>query len=229
MLFRSAQMPRRPGEALFSGDHPKIAQMMIIQKRHAANIGVSKKLTIFFVFSIHASPSRHAIGFGVMKNSSSKWNVSQAAKPALWQPNTGFCVVGNEGRLRIALDSVSLTNAKTETAPTHWLLPLNSIDAVRLSEHLPGEVLWASPLPPRNLAGDLAGDFRGAWWDGVEARLRLNDEVEAYSFPSRSAEIGFAKALANIVARRWEGMSPLQVQEELIFSEPKQNRQLAFA
>ena len=149
---------------------------------------------------------------------STSWNekdetdASAAALPA----GDGRTIAGQAGNLRIAFQPLSLGVPFHTTTPTHWLLPLNDVEMVRLSANLPGELLWLSPSRPEAVVGLLVGYFRGAWWQGQLAVLQLHGEAEAYILPSSHPAIGSLSTLAGIVACRWAGQSQAQVHSALL-------------
>jgi len=153
-----------------------------------------------------------------MKSTSWKEKDEADAFAAALSAGDGRTVAGPSGNLRIAFQPLSLGVPRLATTPTHWLLPLNDVEMVRLSANLPGELLWLSPRQPEAVVGLLVGDFRGAWWHGQLAVLQLHGETEAYILPSSHPAIGSLSTLAEIVARRWAGQSQAQVHSALLLA-----------
>lgn len=152
-----------------------------------------------------------------MKQTSLTWNseIKTGALPPGLTARDGESVAGELGRLHIALSTRGLRLQPGETAPTHWLLPLNDTEVVRLSANLPGDLFWLCPRPPQSLAGMLVGDFRGAWWEGGLAMIKLNDAVEVYFVPPESPGAGSLATLAQIIALRWAGWPPTRIHAAL--------------
>lgn len=140
--------------------------------------------------------------------------------PPRWTAHDGGSVAGEWGRLHIALNLSSLRLHSRQPLPTHWLLPLNNPEMVRLSSNLPGELLWLSPRQPRDLAGWLVGDFQGAWWAGSLAMLKLKDAVEVCFVPPDAPGAGSLALLGQIVALRWSGWTPDRIQAALQLQRP---------
>ena len=158
---------------------------------------------------------------GVMKQTSLTWNneIKTGALPPGLTARDVESVAGELGHLHIAMSTRGLRLQPGEPAPTHWLLPLNDPEVVRLSANLPGDLLWLSPRRPQSLAGMLVGDFRGAWWEEGLAMVKLNDAVEVYFVPPESPGTGSLATLAQIVALRWAGWPPTQIHETLKIQE----------
>lgn len=156
-----------------------------------------------------------------MKQTSLTWNheIKTGAFPPGSTAHDGESVAGELGHLHIALHTRALWLHQGEPAPTHWLLPLNDTEVVRLSANLPGELFWLSPRRPQSLAGMLVGDFRGAWWEEGLAMIKLNDSVEVYFVPPESPRTGSLETLAQIVALRWAGWPPTQIHATLKIQE----------
>lgn len=152
-----------------------------------------------------------------MKQTSLTWNneTKTGAFPPGLTARDGESVAGELGHLHIAMRTHALRLQPGEPAATHWLLPLNDTEVVRLSANLPGELFWLSPRRPQSLAGMLVGDFRGAWWEGGLAMVKLNDAVEVYFVPPESPGTGSLETLAHIVALRWAGWPPTQIHATL--------------
>ncbi len=153
-----------------------------------------------------------------MKSTSWKEKDETGALASALSTGDARTVAGQSGNLRIAFQPLSLGVPRLATTPTHWLLPLNDVEMVRLSANLPGELLWLSPSRPEAVVGLLVGDFRGAWWQGPLAVLQLHGETEAYILPSSHPEIGSLSTLAEIVACRWAGQSQAQVHSALLLA-----------
>ena len=156
-----------------------------------------------------------------MKQTSLTWNneIKTGAFPPGLTVRDGESVSGELGHLHIALHTRALRLHHGEPAPTHWLLPLNDTEVVRLSSNLSGELFWLSPRRPQSLVGMLLGDFRGAWWEDGLAMVKLNDAVEVYFVPPESPGTGSLATLAQIVALRWAGWPPAQINETLKIQE----------
>ncbi len=149
---------------------------------------------------------------------STSWNneIESSTSPVGLSDIDGQTLTGQSGVLRIALHPTSLRVSRDEASPSHWLLPLNDVEMVRLSANLPGNLLWLSPRKPEAVAGLLVGDFRGAWWQEQLAVLQLLGETEAYILPASHPGPGSLAVLADIVARRWSGQSQEQVHTALL-------------
>lgn len=152
-----------------------------------------------------------------MKQPSLTWNDEIEAGASL--PGLTACggesVAGERGHLHIALGARALRLQLGEQTPTHWLLPLDNPEVVRLSAKLPGDLLWLSPGRPEAIAGLLVCDFRGAWWEGGFAMVQLRDAIEVYFVPLEFPESGSLSMLAQIVALRWGGCSPERIHKIL--------------
>lgn len=156
-----------------------------------------------------------------MNHSSTPWSSESEAMnfiPGL-SAGDGVCVAGAEGRLHVALTIEGLRRLAPLPNPEAWLLPLDSVQLVRLSANLPGRLLWLCRRPPRSLVGQLLGNFHGAWCERNEAFVKLEDEVEAYDLSPGTAGILPLETLARAVAMRWSGSSPARVQRELLFGD----------
>ena len=153
-----------------------------------------------------------------MKSTSWKQTNETGALASALSAGDGRTIAGRAGNLRIAFQPLSLGVPFHTTTPTHWLLPLNDVEMVRLSANLPGDLLWLSPRRPEAVVGLLLGDFRGAWWQGPLAVLQLHGETEAYILPSSHPAIGSLSTLAGIVACRWAGQSQAQVHSALLLA-----------
>ena len=151
-----------------------------------------------------------------MKSASWKQKDETNAVPSNASTGEARTVPGQSGVLRSAFEPASLGVPRHATSPTHWLLPLNDTDMVRLSANLPGELLWLSPRRPEGVVGLLAGDFRGAWWQGQVAVLQIHGETEDYILPPTHPGIGSLGTLAEIVASRWAGQSQTEVHAALL-------------
>ena len=151
-----------------------------------------------------------------MKSTSSNKKIESGASAWGLPVGDGQTVTGKLDVLRIAFQPTSLGVPRHATSPTHWLLPLTDTDMVRLSANLPGELLWLSPRRPEGVVGLLAGDFRGAWWQGQVAVLQIHGETEDYILPPTHPGIGSLGTLAEIVASRWAGQSQTEVHAALL-------------
>lgn len=152
-----------------------------------------------------------------MKQTSSTWNseIKTGASLPGFSARDGESVAGELGHLHIALSTRGLRLQPGEPAPTHWLLPLNDMEVVRLSANLPGDLFWLCPRRPQSLVGMLLGDFRGAWWEGGLAMIKTHDAVEVYFVPAESPGAGGLALLALIVALRWSGWPPTRIHAAL--------------
>ena len=152
-----------------------------------------------------------------MKQTSLTWNseIKTGALPPGLTARDGESVSGELGHLHIALSTRGLRLQLGEPAPTHWLLPLDSPEVVRLSSNLSGELLWLCPRRPQSLVGMLLGDFRGAWWEGGLAMIKTHDAVEVYFVPAESPGAGSLALLARIVALRWAGWPSTRIHAAL--------------
>ena len=152
-----------------------------------------------------------------MKQTSLTWKDESEAGAFLpgLTARDGESVAGERGHLHIALRPRGLRLQPGEETPTHWLLPLDNLEVVRLSANLPGDLFWLSPRRPQSLAGMLVGDFRGAWWEGGLAMIKLNDAVEVYFVPAESPGAGGLALLARIVALRWAGWPSTRIHAAL--------------
>ncbi len=167
--------------------------------------------------SINDPSANGAMGRCIMKQVSQVWDdeiEAGAFTPGL-VARDGESVAGERGHLRIALRVQSLRLRFGEPKPTYWLLPLNSVEMVRLSANLPGELLWVSPRRPQSLVGLFVGDFRGAWWEGGLAMIKNQDAVEVYFAAPQVPGAGSLKLLAQIMAVRWGGWPPARIHAAL--------------
>ena len=152
-----------------------------------------------------------------MKQTSLTWNneIKTGALPPGLTARDGESVSGEHGQLHIALSTHALRLQRDEPSPTHWLLPLDNLEVVRLSANLPGDLFWLCPRRPQSLVGMLLGDFRGAWWEGGLAIIKTQDTVEVYFVPAESPGAGGLALLARIVALRWAGWPSTRIHAAL--------------
>lgn len=142
---------------------------------------------------------------------------ANAGGPLQLPPSIEGCTIpGPAGAIRFARHPGALALHRHEPSPTHWILPLDQPEMVRLSADLPGDILWLSPHPPRSLLGTLIGDFRGAWWEGSLIVLALHGTEEALAVPAQFPGFGSNQLLAEVLVRRWLGHALSSIQISLL-------------
>jgi len=135
--------------------------------------------------------------------------VRSAAEENVQHPD-GHCFVGSRGRLAVVLLPESLVALHASAAPTHWLLPVDQPDLVRVSEWLPGRILWLGAQPPRRLLGVLADQPLGAWLhsDFIEIQLDAGPPIRCALDRLDTAEAP-VRSLARLVVQEWLGSEPV--------------------
>ncbi len=121
----------------------------------------------------------------------------------------GQCFVGPRGRLAVVLRPETLASMYLSEAPTHWLLPIDEPDLVRISEWLPGRILWLGAQPPSRLLGALVEQPLGAWLHSEYVEIQLdtgNPILRARN--AIDASHGTNLELARLVVEEWLGSRP---------------------
>lgn len=123
----------------------------------------------------------------------------------------GQCFTGPRGCLAVVLRPETLATMHPNGTPTHWLLPVDQPDLVRISEWLPGKILWLGAQPPSHLLGFLVDQPLGAWLhpDYVEIQLDGGNPVRHPRRGSSASPHPLANVeLARLVVQAWTGLPP---------------------
>jgi hypothetical protein len=105
--------------------------------------------------------------------------------------------------LHAALRARTLLERFPASTPSHWLLNLEDVELVRLSQDLPGQVLWLSGRPPALVAGRLLDQYRGGWLEGLSAVIDLGGGASRVDLLPPAHSDWALELLARLVVERW--------------------------